>query len=104
MTQESVTDAKMPPPVGQVTTDEQHMHHSSDPPPPARPSGFALIVVYILGAAGVLMAINQVFLLDLFGFQPLGNSYLYYLIGIFLSIAFITMPSSPKWAASVPWF
>ncbi|MBB1492857.1 TRAP transporter fused permease subunit [Paracoccus sp. MC1862] len=80
------------------------MHHSSDPPRPARPSGFALIVVYILGAAGVLLAINQVFLLNLFGFQPLGNSYLYYLIGVFLSIAFITMPSSPKWATTVPWF
>lgn len=103
MTQESLSEAEAPPPVGQITTDAQHLHHTSDPPPPARPRGAALTAVYVLGALGVLMAVNQVFLLGLFGFQPLGNSYLYYLIGIFLSIAFLTMPSSAKWKTSVPW-
>ena len=45
-----------------------------------------------LGALGVLMAINQQFLLNLAGFQPLGNSYLYYLIGLFLAVAFLALP------------
>lgn len=48
--------------------------------------------IMILGALGVLLAINQQFLLNLFGFQPLGNSYLYYLIGIFLALAFLMLP------------
>ncbi|QCO58063.1 TRAP transporter fused permease subunit (plasmid) [Pseudorhodobacter turbinis] len=48
----------------------------------------------ILGVLGVTMAINQQFLLGIFGFQPLGNAYLYYLIGIFLAIAFLTLPFS----------
>ena len=52
------------------------------------------VVVMVLGALGVLMAINQQFLLNLFGFQPLGNAYLYYLIGIFLAVAFLTLPAA----------
>lgn len=52
------------------------------------------IAVMVLGTLGVIMAINQQFLLGLFGFQPLGNAYLYYLIGIFLAVAFLTLPFS----------
>ncbi|WP_375262991.1 TRAP transporter permease [Palleronia sp.] len=52
------------------------------------------VIVMVLGALGVSMAINQQFLLNLFGFQPLGNAYLYYLIGIFLAVAFLTLPAS----------
>ncbi|RJK96682.1 TRAP transporter fused permease subunit [Paracoccus aestuarii] len=48
-----------------------------------------------LGAVGVVLAINQQFLLGLFGFQPLGNAYLYYLIGIFLAVSFLTLPIAP---------
>ncbi len=52
------------------------------------------VLVMVLGALGVLMAINQQFLLGMFGFQPLGNAYLYFLIGIFLATAFLSMPIS----------
>lgn len=52
------------------------------------------VAIMILGALGVLLALNQQFLLNLLGFQPLGNSYLYYLIGIFLAIAFLALPTS----------
>lgn len=51
------------------------------------------IIVMILGLVGIAMAINQQFLLNTFGFQPLGNSYLYYLIGIFLALAFLMLPA-----------
>lgn len=54
------------------------------------------LIVPVLGALGILMAINQQFLLNIFGFQPLGNSYLYYLIGIFLALSFLTLPASPR--------
>ncbi|WP_233192895.1 TRAP transporter permease [Acidimangrovimonas sediminis] len=73
------------------------------PPPNVRPAGLTRIVVLVLGGFGVVLALNQVFLLNLFGFQPLGNSYLYYLIGIFLSCAFLSVPArradvdGPRW-------
>ncbi|MCR4265290.1 TRAP transporter fused permease subunit [Nitratireductor sp. ZSWI3] len=82
-------------------------HHSAEPPlsgERARPSGLARIAALVLGALGVVLALNQVFLLNLFGFQPLGNSYLYYLIGIFLSVAFICLPARKADAAAPRWY
>ena len=61
-------------------------------------------IVMVLGGLGIVMAINQQFLLNLFGFQPLGNAYLYYLIGIFLAVAFLTLPASPKHPHRLWWF
>lgn len=67
---------------------------------PARPgariqTAFRVIIM-VLGALGVLMAINQQFLLNVMGFQPLGNAYLYYLIGIFLALSFLSLPASAR--------
>ena len=61
---------------------------------PNRQHAITRVIVMVLGTLGVLMAINQQFLLNLFGFQPLGNAYLYYLIGIFLAVAFLTLPAT----------
>ncbi|SFE42428.1 TRAP transporter, 4TM/12TM fusion protein [Marinobacter sp. DSM 26671] len=55
--------------------------------------GIGYWIVMALGTLGLLMAINQTFNLKLLGFQPLGNSYLYYLIGIFLAAAFLCFPA-----------
>ena len=41
---------------------------------------------------GVLLVINQMFQLRLFGFYPMENSYYYYLLSLFLSMAFIVYP------------
>ena len=65
--------------------------------------GAVRICVMILGALGVLLAVNQQFLLNAFGFQPLGNSYLYYLIGIFLAAAFLALPISTAPAGRLIW-
>lgn len=62
------------------------------PTPTPRVVGWMVIA---LGTLGVLMAINQQFLLNLFGFQPLGNAYLYYLMAIFLAVTFLVLPASP---------
>jgi TRAP transporter 4TM/12TM fusion protein len=62
------------------------------PVAPPEPVGLIRWLIMLLGIGGVLMALNQQFLLNVFGFQPLGNSYLYYLIGIFLAVAFIAVP------------
>src|SRR5680860_725279 len=60
--------------------------------------------VLILGTLGLLMAINQTFNLEIFGFKPLGNSYLYYLIGIFLAAAFLCFPAWSGARHKVPWY
>ncbi len=69
----------------------------------ARPSNPMRWLIMLLGAIGVLMAINQQFLLNIFGFQPLGNAYLYYLIGIFLAVAFISVPMASRPSAWQVW-
>ncbi|HEY9121212.1 MAG TPA: TRAP transporter large permease subunit, partial [Marinobacter sp.] len=57
-----------------------------------------------LGTLGLLMAINQTFNLKFLGFQPLGNSYLYYLIGIFLAAAFLCFPAWSGARNRISWY
>ncbi|AFP30045.1 putative TrapT family, fused dctM-Q subunits, C4-dicarboxylate transport [Marinobacter sp. BSs20148] len=57
-----------------------------------------------LGTLGLLMAINQTFNLKILGFQPLGNAYLYYLIGVFLAAAFLCFPAWSGARHRVPWY
>ncbi|MBC7164570.1 MAG: TRAP transporter fused permease subunit [Roseovarius sp.] len=56
-----------------------------------------------LGALGIAVAMNQQFLVAFLGFQPLGNAFLYYLIGIFLAVAFLTLPITPALGDRLPW-
>ncbi|MBE0488482.1 MAG: TRAP transporter fused permease subunit [Halomonas sp.] len=58
----------------------------------------------ILGLIGLLMAINQTFALKLFGFYPLGNAFLYYLIGIFLAAALLCYPARAADTHRLPWY
>ena len=57
-----------------------------------------------LGALGLLIAINQTFSLHILGFDPLGNAFLYYLIGIYLAAAYLIYPLSKKQGDYVPWY
>jgi TRAP transporter 4TM/12TM fusion protein len=66
--------------------------------------GSAYWFTMALGAAGLLMAINQTFSLRLFGFDPLGNSFLYYLIGIYLAASYLVYPLSSKQKDHVAWY
>ncbi|MGQ7273228.1 TRAP transporter permease [Marinobacter sp. V034] len=70
----------------------------------SRLTGFAYWSVIALGCLGLLMAINQTFNLSLLGFQPLGNAYLYYLIGIFLAAALIVFPAWSGAKSRVSWY
>jgi TRAP transporter 4TM/12TM fusion protein len=72
--------------------------------PEPRLRGAAKVIWLALGGVGVGLAINQTFNLSLFGFLPLGNSFLYYLIGIFLAAAFISLPATKGAAFTVPWY
>jgi len=69
-----------------------------------RLNGVSRGVVMILGLTGLLMAINQTFGLKLFGFYPLGNAFLYYLIGIFLAAALLCYPARAADAHRLPWY
>lgn len=71
---------------------------------PGRLKGAGYWGVLVLGSLGLLMAINQTFNLSILGFQPLGNSYLYYLIGIFLAAAFLCFPAWAGASQKVPWY
>lgn len=72
--------------------------------PKGRLQGAGYWAVLLLGSSGLLMAINQTFNLSILGFQPLGNSYLYYLIGIFLAAAFLCFPAWPGASNKIPWY
>ncbi|MDI5983219.1 TRAP transporter permease [Halomonas sp. M4R5S39] len=69
-----------------------------------RLSGFPRGVVMTLGLIGLLLAINQTFALKLLGFYPLGNAFLYYLIGIFLAVALLCFPARAADARRLPWY
>ena len=56
-----------------------------------------------LGAIGLLITINQTFSLRALGFDPLGNAFLYYLIGIYLAASYLVFPLRKKHADRVPW-
>lgn len=66
--------------------------------------GFGYVAAMLLGGLGLLLAINQTFNLAILGFQPLGNAYLYYLIGIFLAAAFICFPAWSGARQKVSWY
>ncbi len=62
-------------------------------------------VVAVLTAAGILLAVNQIFNLQFFvGFVLLENRYLYVLLGLFLGLAFIIFPAGSRWTERVPWY
>lgn len=59
----------------------------------SRLRGVSYWVTLALGSLGLLLTINQTFTLGLLGFQPLGNAFLYYLIGLFLAATFLYYPA-----------
>lgn len=66
--------------------------------------GFAYWVAIGLGLLGLLLTINQTFTLRILGFQPLGNAFLYYLIGLFLAAAYLCYPARGAHHGRIPWF
>jgi TRAP transporter 4TM/12TM fusion protein len=71
-----------------------------------RPLGPFWQAVFIgLTLAGIFVAVNQIFNLRFFvGITLLENRYLYILLGIFLSMAFLVFPARAGDAARVPWY
>lgn len=53
-------------------------------------------VVILLTVTGVSITINQLFYLGIFNFKPINSAYLYYLLAMFMPMAFIIHPFSKK--------
>jgi len=80
------------------------MPHDPEGAPKGRMHGATYWAVLILGTLGLLLTINQTFVLRFMGFQPLGNSYLYYLIGLFLGASFLIYPMRSADKNGTPWY
>lgn len=69
-----------------------------------RLKGPAYWVAFVLGAIGILVNINQIWNLHLFGVVLVDTAYLFILLGLFLSLAFLAFPAVPAHRARIPWF
>ena len=54
-----------------------------------RLGGAAYVAALVLGGLGLLLVVNQVFSLWLFGFRPLATAFYYLILGLFLPVAFL---------------
>lgn len=69
-----------------------------------RISGFSYGLIATLAFLGILLSVNQIFYLKLFGFAPIGNAYYYYVLAIFLSLAFLIYPAREREKYKIPWY
>ncbi len=69
-----------------------------------RIEGVSYVVLLVTTALGILLSVNQLFQLKLFGFFPIGSGYFYYILAFFLSISFLIFPARSKDARTVPWY
>ncbi|WP_052659286.1 TRAP transporter permease [Bacillus alveayuensis] len=66
---------------------------------------FAASIIVTLTLIGIFLAINQLFYLKLFNFNPIKTSYLYFLLACFMPISFIIYPLSKKLSnPKIHWF
>ena len=86
------------------TRDHADLPVDPESAPQGRLTGATYWAVLALGTLGLLMGINQTFVLRFMGFQPLGNSFLYYLIGLFLAAAFLIYPMTSASRNRTPWY
>lgn len=57
-----------------------------------------------LTLVGLLLSINQVFNLGLFGFRPISTAYYYMMIGLFGAVGFLAFPARKGAKGVVPWY
>ncbi|PIC62738.1 C4-dicarboxylate ABC transporter [Sporosarcina sp. P13] len=62
-------------------------------------------VVILLTLTGIFITINQLFYIGIFGFKPINTGYLYFLLAMFVPIAFIIHPfSKSKGNQRIGWY
>jgi TRAP transporter 4TM/12TM fusion protein len=67
-----------------------------------RLTGIVKLIVGIIGALALALTVNQVFRFNIFGFQPIGNAFLYAIIGFYLAATFLISPGRADDAGRVP--
>ncbi|NKC13095.1 MAG: TRAP transporter fused permease subunit [Gammaproteobacteria bacterium] len=67
-----------------------------------RLTGLVYWIALFYGGFGLLVAINQTFSFNAFGFVLIDNAYYYLLIGIFLPLAFLIFPATKSHSDRVP--
>ncbi len=70
----------------------------------ARIGRFWHVIFVSFSALGIVLAVNQLFSLRMFGFAPLDTSYLYLSLTFYLSTAFLLYPATNSAANRVPWY
>lgn len=70
----------------------------------ARNTGLSFNIIILMTTIGLLITINQIFQLKIAGFMPIGNAYYYYILAIFISIAFLAFPARNADRSFVPWY
>lgn len=69
-----------------------------------RLTGVAWFVVLALGSLGIVLVVNQIFSLALFGFRPLSTAYYYLVIALFLPVAYLAFPARQADQEQVRWY
>lgn len=60
------------------------------------------IVIVVFTIIGILLSINMLFYLELFGFNPIQNAYLYFILACFIPISFLMFPA--KKGQKIKWY
>ncbi len=69
------------------------------------PGSFWYKVYFLFSLLLILLVLNQIFRIHLLGFKPMENSYLYYIMSLSLSLAFLHYPLSGRAPKDrVPWY
>ena len=70
-----------------------------------KPGSFWFRIFILFSVLSLLLVVNQIFHLELLGFKPLENSYLYYILALSLSPVFLTYPATAKSPKNrIPWY
>jgi len=70
-----------------------------------KPGSFWYKIYFLFSALLILLVLNQIFRLHVLGFKPMENSYLYYIMALSMSLAFLHYPMSGTAPRDrVPWY
>lgn len=60
------------------------------------------VIIVVFTIIGILLSINMLFYLELFGFNPIQNAYLYFILACFIPISFLIFPA--KKGQKIKWY
>jgi TRAP transporter 4TM/12TM fusion protein len=70
----------------------------------SRLNNFWRVVLVIFTIIGIILSINMLFYLNIFGIALIENTFLYFLLACFMSIAYLIFPAKKKDAERLPWY